>query len=208
MPMEVSLSLFSIWYDVSCLGALQADINLTYLWTAVNHLITPPLNGQILPGITRDSLLSLSRSHISSSLTIPGLPTDRSKLVVEEREFGLSDLKRWSDEGKLKECFGAGTAASTSSGPLLQVLIKKSRASSWRFAIRPYASPVICPVERIGIPSPAPSGHIADIHIPTSPTGLGPFATALHAAMAAIQEGRLEGPEGWSVPCKAIKATI
>lgn len=79
------------------------------LFSSVTHLITPPLNGQILPGVTRDSLLYLTRAHISGELLVEGLPTD--KFEVEEREFTLDDLKLWSSEGKLKEAFGAGTAA-------------------------------------------------------------------------------------------------
>lgn len=77
----------------------------------VRHLITPPLNDQILPGITRDSLLTLTRAHIASEIIVEGFP-EPSKLVVEEQEFTLSDLKKWSDEGRIKESFGAGTAAS------------------------------------------------------------------------------------------------
>lgn len=73
---------------------------------SVIHLITPPLNGQILPGVTRDSLLRLARSHAQSPVV--GLPEG---LVVEEREFTLTDLSAWSAGGNLLECFGAGTAA-------------------------------------------------------------------------------------------------
>lgn len=76
----------------------------------ITHLITPPLNGQILPGVTRDSLLTLARLHIAGEFTVDGLPTE--KFVVEEVEFGTDDLKRWADAGELKEAFGAGTAAS------------------------------------------------------------------------------------------------
>jgi branched-chain amino acid aminotransferase len=73
------------------------------------HLITPPLNGQILPGVTRDSLLTLARAHAAGSIALAGLPP--SNLVVEEREFTLADLEAWSASGSLLECFGAGTAA-------------------------------------------------------------------------------------------------
>lgn len=79
------------------------------LIVAATHLITPPLNGQILPGVTRDSLLTLARAHAAGSTVLAGFPP--SGLVVEEREFSLTDLKAWSASGSLLECFGAGTAA-------------------------------------------------------------------------------------------------
>lgn len=37
-----------------------------------------------------------------------GIPT--SNFAVQERQFTLQDLKRWSDKGRLKEAFGCGTA--------------------------------------------------------------------------------------------------
>ncbi|KAL7416572.1 aminotransferase [Mrakia frigida] len=74
----------------------------------VSQLITAPLNGEILPGVTRDSLLLLTRGHIAGELVVDGIPT--SNFAVQERQFTLQDLKRWSDKGRLKEAFGCGTA--------------------------------------------------------------------------------------------------
>ncbi|KAL7414229.1 aminotransferase [Mrakia frigida] len=161
-----------------CMGPRVTECGQMNLFVAyesadgVTHLITPPLNGQILPGVTRDSLLSLSRSHIAGEFVVEGLPT--SKFEVEEREFTLDDLKLWSSEGKLKEAFGAGTAA------------------------------IVCPVERIGIPNA--EGTIEDLPVPTSESGLGPYATALLAMITSIQEGRIAGPKGWGVVCKSTSA--
>lgn len=67
----------------------------------------------ILPGITRDSLLTLARTHVKGEIDLAGLP-EKATFVVEEREFGLSDLKIWDEKKVLKEAFGAGTAASAS----------------------------------------------------------------------------------------------
>jgi branched-chain amino acid aminotransferase len=59
-------------------------------------LVTPKLTGTILPGITRDSLLTLAKDF--------GYDT-------EERLFSTEDWKRGLDDGTLVEVFACGTAA-------------------------------------------------------------------------------------------------
>lgn len=59
-------------------------------------VITPKLNGSILKGVTRDSVLSLCREW--------GLP-------VEERRVSVEELVEAAKSGTLEECFGTGTAA-------------------------------------------------------------------------------------------------
>lgn len=61
-----------------------------------NRLITPALNGSILPGNTRDAVLRLARDW--------GWP-------VEERQVPLAELIEASQRGDFNECFGTGTAA-------------------------------------------------------------------------------------------------
>jgi branched-chain amino acid aminotransferase len=62
------------------------------------ELITPPLSrGDILPGVTRRSILELERL--------------RGEMEVSERDISMSEILRASKEGRLKEAFGAGTAA-------------------------------------------------------------------------------------------------
>ncbi|KAJ7462624.1 branched-chain amino acid aminotransferase II [Mycena galericulata] len=63
------------------------------------ELVTPPLDGMILPGVTRDSVLTLAREHASGKNRLVGL-TD--KLIVSERRAAAA--------GRLVEMFGAGTA--------------------------------------------------------------------------------------------------
>lgn len=155
------------------------------------RLITPPLNGQILPGVTRNSLLALARAHADGTTVLPGLP---AKLAVEEREFTLSDLKRWSAEGQLLECFGAGTAAVIS--PVCRCVASPTFGSPETLTPTTPA----CAHRRIGIPDA--EGTPVDVHIPVGPSGLGPIAEGLHARMTAIQTGELEGPAGWKVLCK------
>jgi branched-chain amino acid aminotransferase len=57
---------------------------------------TPPLSGTILPGITRDSILSLAR---------------RSGRIVREERYSMAQWRADAASGKLRECFACGTAA-------------------------------------------------------------------------------------------------
>lgn len=59
-------------------------------------VITPELNGSILPGITRDSVIKLLKHK--------GIP-------VEERRISIDEIKRGAESGELSEVFGTGTAA-------------------------------------------------------------------------------------------------
>ena len=60
------------------------------------ELITPPLLGTILPGITRDSVLALARAW---------------KMRVSERRISIDEVIETNQQGKLQEVFGCGTAA-------------------------------------------------------------------------------------------------
>ncbi|KAJ3219242.1 branched-chain-amino-acid aminotransferase [Clydaea vesicula] len=61
------------------------------------ELCTPPLDGTILPGVTRNSILSLAR--------------DWKEFKVVEKNITLPEIKKASTENRLLELFGAGTAA-------------------------------------------------------------------------------------------------
>lgn len=60
------------------------------------ELVTPPLNGVILPGVVRRSLLDLSRQW--------------GEFKVSEKTFNMNDLIRALEENRVKEIFGSGTA--------------------------------------------------------------------------------------------------
>ena len=60
------------------------------------EVITPPLEGSILPGVTRDTALYLTKSW---------------GMKVNERRISIDELIRSSKEGRLQEVFGTGTAA-------------------------------------------------------------------------------------------------
>ncbi|KAH9075828.1 branched-chain amino acid aminotransferase II [Lactarius deliciosus] len=72
------------------------------------ELVTPPLDGMILPGVTRDSVLALTRSHAAGTLRIPNL---QSKLSVSERGVTMKEVCEAAQSGRLVEMFGTGTAA-------------------------------------------------------------------------------------------------
>ncbi|KAI5120861.1 hypothetical protein M0805_008234 [Coniferiporia weirii] len=72
-------------------------------------LITPPLDGTILPGVTRASVLALVGAH-SAQTPLPGLsPTLR--FHTQERVITMHELKELSAKGVLLEAFSVGTAA-------------------------------------------------------------------------------------------------
>ncbi|KAJ9113929.1 hypothetical protein QFC19_000124 [Naganishia cerealis] len=73
------------------------------------ELLTPPLEDLILPGVTRDSVLSIAREHAAGKIQVPGLPA--SDFVVSERKITMPQLAQLAKQGKVKEVFGAGTAA-------------------------------------------------------------------------------------------------
>jgi branched-chain amino acid aminotransferase len=61
-----------------------------------DEVITPPLQGTILPGVTRDSVLALMRKW---------------GLRVSERQLSIDDVVHADKRGSLKEVWGTGTAA-------------------------------------------------------------------------------------------------
>jgi branched-chain amino acid aminotransferase len=61
-----------------------------------DELVTPPLTGSILSGITRDSVLTLTRDM---------------GLNVNERQISIDEVIEGISSGKLIEMFGCGTAA-------------------------------------------------------------------------------------------------
>ncbi|XP_056263103.1 branched-chain-amino-acid aminotransferase, cytosolic-like isoform X2 [Pseudoliparis swirei] len=74
-------------------------MNLFIYWTnekGEKELFTPPLDGIILPGVTRQSLLDLARSW--------------GEFKVTERTMGMKELLGALEAGRILEVFGAGTA--------------------------------------------------------------------------------------------------
>ncbi|MBM3262154.1 MAG: branched-chain amino acid aminotransferase [candidate division Zixibacteria bacterium] len=61
-----------------------------------DELVTPPLTGTILPGVTRDSVIQLARHW---------------GIKVAERPVAIDEVVEGCASGRLKEAFAAGTAA-------------------------------------------------------------------------------------------------
>lgn len=61
-----------------------------------DELITPPLGGSILPGVTRDSVIQIAKTW---------------NIRVSERPISMDELLDASAKGSLKEAFASGTAA-------------------------------------------------------------------------------------------------
>jgi len=76
---------------------------------AALDVVTPPLDGTILPGVTRASVLSLL-SHTPHTTALPHLPTD-VRLHTTERPLTTSELFAAAGAGTLREVFCVGTAA-------------------------------------------------------------------------------------------------
>ncbi|WP_298167592.1 branched-chain amino acid aminotransferase [Novosphingobium sp.] len=70
-------------------------MNLFFVF-ADGSLVTPPLGGTILPGITRESLIKLAREE---------------GLTVREERYSLAQWQADATSGKLTETFACGTAA-------------------------------------------------------------------------------------------------
>ncbi|PYH86087.1 cytosolic TPA: hypothetical branched-chain amino-acid transaminase [Aspergillus uvarum CBS 121591] len=83
-------------------------MNLFVVWvnplTGQTELVTPPLDGTILPGVTRTSILELARERLGPE-----------GVQVRETCITMKDLANASREGRLLEVFGAGTAVIVSS---------------------------------------------------------------------------------------------
>ena len=79
-------------------GAMNIFFFLVNKETQRKELVTPPLTrGDILPGVTRQSILELTRSW--------------DEFDVSERFPTMMEIREAAEEGRLIESFGAGTAA-------------------------------------------------------------------------------------------------
>jgi len=143
-------------------------------------IVTPPLDGTILPGVTRASALALlsHRPHTVALPNLPGTPT----LHTLERPLTMSELFAASASGTLREVFCVGTAA---------VVIPASRIGWQRSNSGSSGTGGDTDTEAEAV--------VQDIVLPVV-GGEGSVAQALWERLVDIQEGRVEW-EGWGVPC-------
>ena len=62
-----------------------------------NELVTPPLDGTILPGVTRKTIIQMMQ--------------EMGEFKVSIRDFKIQEMVKAVNEGRMIEAFGAGTAA-------------------------------------------------------------------------------------------------
>jgi branched-chain amino acid aminotransferase len=85
-----------LWLDGVEQTYLEEVGSMNIFFVIRDEIVTPRLNGSILPGITRDSVIQLAK---------------RWNLKVSERLIGIDELMDAHAGGELSEIFGAGTAA-------------------------------------------------------------------------------------------------
>ncbi len=85
-----------LWLDAAEHKYIEEVGTMNICFMIDNELITPPLDGTILPGVTRDSVLTLARDW---------------GMKLNERRITIDEVFTASKNDKLNEVFGTGTAA-------------------------------------------------------------------------------------------------
>jgi len=85
-----------MWLDGVELKYVEEVGSMNIFFVIGDELITPALNGSILSGVTRDSVIKLAKSW---------------GLKVVERKISIDEIYEAHETGELKEIFGSGTAA-------------------------------------------------------------------------------------------------
>ena len=85
-----------IWTDSRKNAFLEESGTMNIMLVIDDELVTPPTSDSILAGVTRDSILQLA---------------PRLGLKPVERRVDIAELEQLLQNGRLREAFGAGTAA-------------------------------------------------------------------------------------------------
>jgi len=85
-----------LWLDAAERKYVEEVGTMNIFFVINDEVITAPLNGSILPGITRDSVI-----HI----------LEKWGVKVSERPLAIDEVTAAAESGSLHEAFGAGTAA-------------------------------------------------------------------------------------------------
>ena len=85
-----------LWTDGKTHQYIEESGTMNVMFVVDDTLITPALSDSILAGITRDSVLKLARKW---------------GMRVEERKVSVTEIMEAAGSGRLREAFGAGTAA-------------------------------------------------------------------------------------------------
>ncbi|KAK8130958.1 branched-chain-amino-acid aminotransferase protein [Apiospora sp. TS-2023a] len=108
---QQNLWLFGEQEYVTEVGTMNMFVAMKNKETGQKELITAPLDGTILPGVTRDSILALAREKLAPE-----------GWMISERKYTMKEVAEASKEGRLMEAFGAGTAA----------IVSPVRTISWK----------------------------------------------------------------------------
>jgi branched-chain amino acid aminotransferase len=85
-----------LWLDAARHEYIEEAGTMNAFFVIDGTLVTPPLNGSILAGITRDSVMQIARDQ---------------GMHVEERPISIQEIAHAWRLGNLEESFGTGTAA-------------------------------------------------------------------------------------------------
>jgi branched-chain amino acid aminotransferase len=85
-----------LWLDAGHRRFVEEVGTMNIFFVLRGELVTPPLSGSILPGVTRDTVLTLAREW---------------KIPVAERPVEIDEVLKGAADGTLSEAFGSGTAA-------------------------------------------------------------------------------------------------
>ncbi|WP_405161495.1 branched-chain amino acid aminotransferase [Nocardia sp. NBC_01499] len=85
-----------LWLDAAEKRWIEEMGGMNVFWMDAGALVTPPLSGTLLRGITRDSILALAA---------------RMGIPVEQRRVSLGEFCQRVAAGKITEVFACGTAA-------------------------------------------------------------------------------------------------
>ncbi|CAJ2505049.1 Uu.00g124430.m01.CDS01 [Anthostomella pinea] len=97
---QQNLWLFGPEEYVTEVGTMNLFVAIKDKETGQKELITAPLDGTILEGVTRDSILALARERLAPE-----------GWRISERKMTMGELHEASLDGRMMEVFGSGTAA-------------------------------------------------------------------------------------------------
>lgn len=85
-----------LWLNAVDMSSIEEVGTMNIFFKINGEIVTPALSGTILPGVTRDSVVTLSKDM---------------GMKVSERNITIEELVAAAETGALEEVFGSGTAA-------------------------------------------------------------------------------------------------
>ncbi len=85
-----------LWLDGVHRKYVEEVGTMNAMFVIDNEIVTAPLEGSVLPGVTRDSCLTILKDW---------------GYTIKEMHLDINDLMEYAQNGRLREAFGTGTAA-------------------------------------------------------------------------------------------------